>query len=370
MPRSSRSLSLCRKFRAGFIFFISCLLFLLGLLPARAAAAPAGPLIDTDPGTGNLTIFDPTTSPPTLIPQFPATDAGSGKLVTILWVLFGIVVGAPMGVFGIRGGRLSTGAACGLVATVTMWAAFINSLSAPLADTPATADLVLTLILFASFAFFTFLGSFLRAMHPLGLGLIGAVGGTSLFMRVVIFKRNLLLSVYPLNLALLALGGVLGVVFIIWKRRLSILFATSLLSTFLLGLSIDLVLNINAPQGQGISRGLRFLMDRNSAHLADIVGTKYSPTLKTQIILGVSLALVPVLAYAQHRLFPGPFTYNLRHTPEDRVWSLYEEAPGPDFSAGRPLNMAGTGKASTSLAKLPISGPMFGAVGHGSRFST
>jgi hypothetical protein len=41
-------------------------------------------------------------------------------------------------------------------------------------------------------------------------------------MRVVIIKGNLLISIYPLNLALLGGGAVLGVVFIIWKRRLSV----------------------------------------------------------------------------------------------------------------------------------------------------
>lgn len=44
--------------------------------------------------------------------------------------------------------------------------------------------------------------------------------------------------------------------------------ATSLISTFLLGLAVDLILNIKAPPQQGMSRGLRLLMDRNSAHLA------------------------------------------------------------------------------------------------------
>jgi hypothetical protein len=44
--------------------------------------------------------------------------------------------------------------------------------------------------------------------------------------------------------------------------------ATSLISTFFLGLAVDLLVNIKAPPQQGMSRGLRLLMDRNPAHLA------------------------------------------------------------------------------------------------------
>lgn len=56
-----------------------------------------------------------------------------------------------------------------------VWAAFVNSLPMPLAATPNTADLILTLISITSFIFFTFLGAFLRFMHPLGLGLLGGL---------------------------------------------------------------------------------------------------------------------------------------------------------------------------------------------------
>lgn len=54
-----------------------------------------------------------------------------------------------------------------------VWAAFVNALPMPLAATPNTADLILTTILITSFFFLTFLGTFLRFMHPLGLCLLG-----------------------------------------------------------------------------------------------------------------------------------------------------------------------------------------------------
>jgi hypothetical protein len=160
-------------------------------LVQRAAALPAGPIVTTVPNTGNLTVFDPTTLQP--IPQFPATDGGSGMLNKIIWALFGILVGAPLGVVGVRAGRIATGVAVGFVGVVSgepagcmrarvcsficsaclVWAAFVNALPMPLASTPNTADLILTVILITSFIFFTFLGAFLRWMHPLGLGLLG-----------------------------------------------------------------------------------------------------------------------------------------------------------------------------------------------------
>ena len=225
-----------------------------------------------------------------------------------------------------------------------VWAAFVNALPMPLAATTHTADLILTIILIAGFFFFTFLGAFLRFMHPLGLGLLGgyissncewlyiqrytgATGGTSLMMRVVIFKKDLLIPIYPVNFVLLGVGAIVGVALIVRKRRVMVvrstytrmrtrvvpltnvqILATSLISTFLLGLGVDLILNIKAPPQQGMSRGLRLLMDRNGAHLAvrgcvtlsdsilnsqqDIVGTQYEPALKTQVILGASLGLV------------------------------------------------------------------------------
>lgn len=83
-----------------------------------AAATPAGAIVTTLPGSGgNLTVFDPTTLQP--ISQFPATDGGSGMLNTIIWSLFGILVGAPLGLGGVRAGRLATGMAVGFVGVVS-----------------------------------------------------------------------------------------------------------------------------------------------------------------------------------------------------------------------------------------------------------
>lgn len=83
---------------------------------APAAAAPAGPIVSISPQTGNITVFDPTTLQP--IPQFPATDGGSGMLNTILWAVFSILVGTSLGIVGMRAGRITMGVAVGLVCAV------------------------------------------------------------------------------------------------------------------------------------------------------------------------------------------------------------------------------------------------------------
>ena len=77
----------------------------------------------------------------------------------------------------------------------------------------------------------------------------------------------------------------------------------------------------------------------------------------------------PVLAYTQHRLFPGPFSYSLRQEAEnERESSLYTESGGLDW-AGRPV-YTGSNKPQGDVSRLAISGPVLGVVGHGSRFST
>jgi hypothetical protein len=52
----------------------------------------------------------------------------------------------------------------------------------------------------------------------------GATGGTSLMMRVVIFKKDLLIPlwIYPVNIVLLGIGALAGVALIVWKRRMMV----------------------------------------------------------------------------------------------------------------------------------------------------
>jgi hypothetical protein len=87
------------------------------------------------------------------------------------------------------------------------------------------------------------------------------------------------------------------------------LLCASSTGTFFIGLGVDLVIN----QQRGMSRGLRFLFDQNTSHIAvslrlsgdircfltvvlvqDILANSYVPPLSTKIILGASLALMQV----------------------------------------------------------------------------
>lgn len=80
------------------------------------AGAPVGPIITTLPGTGNITVVNPSTHQP--IPQFPATDGGSGMVNPILWAVYCSVVGVPLGVGGLRAGRIAIGTGVGFASVV------------------------------------------------------------------------------------------------------------------------------------------------------------------------------------------------------------------------------------------------------------
>ena len=64
--------------------------------------------------SGNISVFDPVTDQP--IAQGAATDgAGSGfDIPAVLWIVAGFVIGAPLCVAGVKGGRLTSGVGVGL----------------------------------------------------------------------------------------------------------------------------------------------------------------------------------------------------------------------------------------------------------------
>ncbi|KIM40418.1 hypothetical protein M413DRAFT_179231 [Hebeloma cylindrosporum] len=267
-----------------------------------------GPLIIVNT-TGQATVINSDTR--TSVPQGAATDAGGVGLdaPALIWISFCFVVGLPMAFAGIRGWRLTTGVGVGLAGTVASWAAFINSISAaPL------SDLILTLIILGFFALLFAFGA-IPYGRVTGIACIGLVGGTAFGVRVVILKAGLLISGsqgYTLDWVLVGFFGVAGGVSIIWERSqrgglvrtanilfklLSLKSASSIFSfqvfgcasigTFLSFLGVDLLIH----QQAGMSRGLRFLFDRNSSHFLDIVGGGYTPATLTQVLIGVSLFL-------------------------------------------------------------------------------
>ncbi|PPQ81145.1 hypothetical protein CVT24_007931 [Panaeolus cyanescens] len=252
--------------------------------------------------TSGLQVLDPETRQP--IPQGPGTD-GSGRdfdAPALLWLAFGFAVGLPLALAGIRGWWVTTGVGLGLAGVVASWAAIINSVGVP-----GVSDIILTAIVLSFFCLCFICGAF-----PYGriAGMVGITltGGLSLGIRICILKSGLLFSgdkLYSLNWAIIALFGVVSGLGLIWSkyRRAALLFGCTASGTFMTGLAGDLVVNKQA----GMSRGLRFLFDRNASHYLDIIIGGYNPPVSAQVIIGVSILLIPILSYGQHRIFSAPF---------------------------------------------------------------
>jgi len=115
-----------------------------------------------------------------------------------------------------------------------------------------------------------------------------------------------------------------GPIFIICRQKLGMIVACTANGSFLSMLSLDLALT----QQSGMSRGLRYLMDRSNRHVIELLVKGYTPPLKTQIILGIGIALIPIASYAQWRWFPGPF---IRTEEEIAEWEAERRAQTDDI---------------------------------------
>ncbi|TEB38106.1 hypothetical protein FA13DRAFT_1868483 [Coprinellus micaceus] len=260
---------------------------------------------------GELVAFSDTTLQ--VIPQGPASD-GAGKdfdAPAILWMGYCFVIGTPMALGGVRLGRVATGVGVGGTAAMLAWASLINSLGPD-----GLADLVILLVVFGFFVAGFVLGLFKWGMY-LGQILIGVTGGLSIGIRIMLFKEGLLISdmaFYAANWAVIAVLGAIGGATVVVKRwqRWGVAGGCASIGTFLVFLGVDLAMN----RQSGMSRGLRFLFDRNSNHIVDIITTGYIPPISTQILLGASLGTTLLFAWAQHHFFRAhPF---LPNRPEPR----------------------------------------------------
>ncbi|KAF7297891.1 SET domain-containing protein [Mycena chlorophos] len=253
--------------------------------------------------SGTVEVFDSNGNP---VAQGAATDgSGSGfDLPALIWIGFSLLIGGFMAIAGIRGWRITTGAAIGLSSTVLTFAAIINSV-----DNTGLADIALTAIVLVIFAVGFAIGVFEFARLG-AIAAIGLAGGTAFGIRVVLLRAGLLLpaaKLYDLNLlnwGIVGLFGAVGGLVLVRYQRYGLLFGCASIGTFLVGLGVDLVLE----RQSGMSLGLRFLFDRNDSHAAFFVANPYTAPLRTRIVLIASLALTPALAFMQHRLFKDPFT--------------------------------------------------------------
>jgi hypothetical protein len=199
------------------------------------------------------------------------------------------------------------------------WASIVNSV-----NEVGVPDIVLTTIVLGLFGVGFTIGIFKYA-RVAGILFLAIEGGISIGLRVVLTRPNLLIpnaNLYALNWLIIAAFGVAGGLSLVLNRRVAIvccltaifvlyclmilvqLGACTSTGTFLLALGADLILE----RQSGISRGLRFFMDKNDNHAAvspkvslfckdaycvqDIIQHGYSPPLTTLIIILASLGLM------------------------------------------------------------------------------
>jgi len=288
---------------------------------ANVYARKVDPVISYSPN-GSVSVLDPTTEEP--IPQGPGTD-GSGSnfsLPAVIWLVFLLVIGAPLAVAGIRGWRCTTGVAIGLVAIVCSWAAIINSV-----NQEGISDILIVIVVLA-FGFLGLILGIFEFARRASMAALCIMGGLAFGLRIVLIKKDLLTSSMALNWVIAAIFGLAGGLLIIWKLEVAMLVGCASTGTFLASLGIDLMLN----RQSGLSFGLRSLFDNNDNHIAYFLESKYDPTLSTRIVIIISLGLTPILAFVQHRLFKEPFT---RRGPPPSDEDLCLNFPTEDLSARR-----------------------------------
>jgi len=231
--------------------------------------------------------------------QGAATDGGGQGFSppAIIWLVFSLAIGIPLSLAGIRLWRFTTGASIGIAATVCIWAAFVNTVGAP-----GISDIVLTCIIIGAFVV-GFIVGVLNLGLKAGVMLLGVSGGFSIGVRIVLFRSGLLIPDYAANWVFPGILAAVGFVLAVARQRAAILIGSASVGTFLTALGIDLIIN----KQNGMSFGLRFLFDRNDAHLVELITEGYHPPISTLIIMAVSLALTPLLAYGQNKIFSNPF---------------------------------------------------------------
>ncbi|KAG8708538.1 hypothetical protein FRC08_018836 [Ceratobasidium sp. 394] len=285
----------------------------------------------------SVSVFDDATGAP--IPQVEASDGGglvNGRVFSapnIIWAIAAAVIGTPLGVAGVKLWRVTTALGVGLSLAFAMWAALANTISETgLASSQSMSDMLILLITGAAFLVGAFGGAFRIAVLP-AMGASCAIGGVSVTTRIIILRPGLLVppglndQLAFVNIVIVAVGILCGGLSVLFKQRGSMIFATASIGSFLIALTIDLLVN-----GQsGMSRGLRSLFDMNDNHLADLVGGGYRPPLSSQIIIACSFGLIPVFCLFQHYMFPGPF---IQPRARDRTQSIVD-AP---FNEKQPTN--------------------------------
>ncbi|KAI6029391.1 hypothetical protein BKA83DRAFT_680330 [Pisolithus microcarpus] len=332
-----------RLFSSHFLHYLSCAFLAALAIPGAAAkydtiVASNGEILQRlqDPNVafinsnGTIIVYSLTTGEE--IPQGLASDgSGSGlDACALAWIVFSFTVGLPLLFLGIRGWRFTTAAAIGLAATLTSWAVFVNTL-----DNLGVSDVALTIFVLSLFGCGFLLGS-LELSRVLG---ILVLGDWLLGFESSLLGSGLLISdpsIFFVNWLIVGLCGFMCSILVLWKQRFGVLNGCASTGSFLCALGVDLVTN----RQSGMSRGLRYLMDRNRYHVVDNVFSGYSPPTTTVIILAVSIAVTPAFAFAQHKVFKRPF------------WSVTTQC---DMEMRKSATTATSSRVSSAMPETPIS---------------
>ncbi|GJE91348.1 hypothetical protein PsYK624_074970 [Phanerochaete sordida] len=325
-----------------------CLLLAASAAHASPVLARRGPVITYDDTGHIVNITDPTTQQQ--IAQGAATDgAGAGFGVpAVVWLAWAFAVGVPLALAGFRLGRLTTGAALGCAATLAIWASFVNAVGAD-----GISDLWLMILPLAAFGCAFVLGLF-EFGRIAGLAVLGVLGGMSVGVRIVLFRAGLLVPhPYWANWVVTMVLAAVMLLLVIAKQRAGVTLSAAAVGTFLIALGADLVANKQA----GMSMGLRYFFDRNSAHILWLQTRGWHPPVTTEVIMAVSLAATPLLAYAQHRLFKQPFKRPRRDSLASRLSvddddTTIADAPEPEKQA-LAKNVEPSEEASTPPTPAP-----------------
>ncbi|EED83911.1 predicted protein [Postia placenta Mad-698-R] len=282
---------------------------------------------------GTIKVIDPSSG--ASIAQGSVSD-GSGtdfSATAIIWLVYCFAIGASLAFTGIKFPRVTNGAAIGITATACVWAAMINTESSK-----SLHDLVLTLVPVC-----LFVPGFIFGLFPYGrlsgVILITIASGFSWGARICLFRSDLLVREVYGDWLIGTAFALMNVVLVPYYERVAVnamkAIASASVGTFFIGLGVDLIINKQA----GMSFGLRLLCDRNKAHYLDLVYKGWKPGTSTIIILAVTLGVVPLLAYAQHRAFPQAYVL-----PERDINEQYKTRPLP-----RPAK-SGEEKAQPAIA--------------------
>ncbi|GAA5899989.1 hypothetical protein JCM6882_007019 [Rhodosporidiobolus microsporus] len=204
----------------------------------------------------------------------------------LLFALTSLLLGLFLLTCGHRGWRAITALGCGLVLELVVWVVIANTLPAEgfSEKSQDSTGLIVWGLVTAGGLVGLVVGAF---WWRVGVFAMGAVSGAALGLGVDMMGDNALPEVARwVVLGVLILAGIVVLPF--FANSVGMIIATSLTGSFLLFLGVDLLVNEN----DGMSKGLRYILDGNSAHAEAL--SSYSPPVSTRVFLAVSWAVAVI----------------------------------------------------------------------------